>query len=166
MVEEDKLFETKLKDKGIFDFKETYRITYEWLINEGYLVNEKTYKETAKGPTKDVEIEWVAYKAISDYFRLVIKIRWLILGMSDVEVEIDGQKQKMNKGQMEIKFSSILQKDYESRWEHNAFMKFMRTMYDRYLIPSRIEQYEGKLLGEMDELIAELKAFLALTGKR
>lgn len=165
MVEKDNLFETKVKYKGVFDFKETYRVVYQWLVDEGYDLNEKSYKETAKpGNAKEVEIEWLAYRKISDYFRFVIKVNWLILGMTEVEVEIDGVKQKMNKASVEIKVSTVLEKDYENRWENRPFFKFLRTLYDRYLIPSRIEMYEGKLLGEMDELIAQIKAFLSISG--
>ncbi len=167
MAELDKLFSTKIKHKGIFDFKELYRVLYEWLLNEGYDVNEKGYKEVVgAGGAKELEIEWIAYRKVSDYFRYQFKIRWIILGMTDVEVEIDGVKQKMNKGQVELTVSSILEKDYESRWENRAFFKFLRTLYDRYLIPARIESYEGTLLTEMDEFIAQIKAFLTMTGKR
>lgn len=167
MVEIDRLFETKVKHSGLFNFKDTYNVLYSWLIDEGYDVNEKSYKENiGSGGAKEIEIIWVAYRKISDYFRFVFKIRWFIVGMTSVEAEIDGVKQKTNKGQFEIKISSILEKDYENRWENRPFTKFLRTLYDRYLIPSRIEQYEGKLLGEMDEFVAQCKSFLALTGSR
>ena len=86
--------------------------------------------------------------------------------MTSVEVEIDGVKQKMNKGQFEIAIKCVLIKDYEDRWTNHALVKFLRGVYDRYVIRERISQYEGKLMGEMEELIAECKAYLALTGKR
>ena len=86
--------------------------------------------------------------------------------MTNVEVEIDGSKEKMNKGQLEIKFKSVLLKDYRESWTSNPFIKFLRTFYDKYLIKERLEQYEGKLIGDMEEMIAECKSFLALTGKR
>ena len=167
MVEKDKLFASKIKHKGIFDFTSTYKVLYEWLVDEGYDVNEKAYKENiGAGGAKEIEIEWIALRKISDYFRFVLKIQFHVLGMTDVEVEIDGVKQKMNKGQFELKVTSTLEKDYENRWENKAGFKFLRTLYDRYLISGRIEDYEGKLLAEMDEFIAQVKAFLALIGKR
>jgi len=164
-MEKDRLFETKIKNKGVFDFKGVYKVLYEWLVDQGYDVNEKGYKENiGAGGAKEIEIEWRAFRKISDYFRDVLELRWQILGMTNVEVEIDGVKQKMNKGQFEIRIKSVLEKDYESRWENKPFFKFLRTLYDKYLIPARIEQYEGKLLAEMDELVAQCKAYLSLTG--
>jgi len=167
MAEKDRLFKTKLKHKGIFDFKDTYSMVYDWLTNEGYDINEKIYKENiGAGGAKEIEIEWVALRKVSDYFRFIIKIKFHIIGMTDVEVEIDGKKEKMNKGQFEFTIQGVLEKDWESRWENNPFFKFLRTMYDRYLIPSRIESYEGKLIGEVDEIVAQIKAFLNLQGKK
>ena len=86
--------------------------------------------------------------------------------MTTTEVEIDGVKRKMNKGRIEVKISSILEKDYENRWEGRPFIKFLRTLYDRYLVPARTERYEVQLIGEADELVAQLKSYLTLTGKR
>jgi hypothetical protein len=166
MVELDRLFKTKVKNKGVFDFKESYRVLYDWFMEQGYVLNEKSYKETVgPGGEKEIEIEWLALRQISDYFRFRMEVKWHIIGMKDAEVEIDGVKRKMNSGLFEVGFESILEKDYEHRWEKNPFLKFLRTLYDRYLIQSRIEGYEGKLLTEMDDLIAETKAFLSLSSQ-
>jgi len=167
MVELDKLFKSKVRHVGIFDFKETYRVLYEWLIDEGYDINEKVYKEViGAGNSKEIEVEWDATRKVSDYFRFQIKVNIHIFGMTSVEVEIDGVKQKMNKGDFNLEATCTLQKDYEDRWTMNPVYKFLRGLYDRYIIPARIEQYEGKLIGENDEFLAQSKAFLALTGKR
>lgn len=167
MVEKDSLFSTKIKHQGIFSFKEIYKVLYGWLSSEGYLMNEKVYKENiGAGGAKEIEIEWMAYREISDYFKFQIKVTWHVVGMTDVEVEVDGKKQKMNKGQVEIKAKGTLLKDYAGVWENKPFFKFLRTVYNRYLIFSRIEKYETKLIGEVDEFVAQAKAHLSLTGKR
>lgn len=164
MVEKDKVFEGKVKQSGVFDFKELYSFCYNWLIDQGYLLTEKLYNEKIGASGKDVEIEWLAFKKVSDYFKFSIKVNWRILGMTRVEVEKDGVKTKMDKGIPEIKIAATLEKDYENRWESNPFYKFLRGTYDRYLIRARIDQYEGKLFMETDEFIAQIKAFLAIEG--
>lgn len=165
MVEKDTIFDGKVKQTDIFDFKELYNFLYKWLIDEGYKVVEKNYAEKVTPGGKEIDVEWEATKKISDYFRFVLKPRWKILGMNDVEVEKNGKKLKMNKGQVEIKLGGILEKDYEARWEGNAFFKFLRGVYDRYIIRARIEDYEKKLFGEADEFLVQMKSFLALEGK-
>jgi len=166
-MEKDSLIKSKVRHVGIFNFKDLYTILYEWLVDESYDMNEKAYKETiGAGGGKDIEIEWDAVKKVSDYFKFNINVKWKVIGMTSVEVEIDGVKQKMNKGDLTLEIKTVLLKDYESRWESKPFFKFLRTLYDRYLIKERISSYEGKLIGEMDELVSQAKSFLALTGKR
>ena len=67
MVELDKFLpQQKLRHVGIFDFKEVYRICYEWFINEGYDVAEKSYVEKVGQKGKEIEIVWVAVRKVSD----------------------------------------------------------------------------------------------------
>jgi len=166
MAEKDQIFSSKTKYTGIWKFEETYRFVYDWFLDKGYKIIEKGYTEKIKPDGKEIEIKWEAKKKISDYFKFVIKADWLILKMVEVEAEKDGKKIKMNKGYIEIKFSAILVKDYEHRWENNAFIKFLRGVYDRYLIKGRIDKYEDRLLEEVDEVIAQTKSFLTIEGKQ
>ena len=166
MVEKDNVFSGKIRQVGIADFKEFYRFCYMFLVDKGYWVVEKNYTEKIQANGKEIEIEWNASRKISDYFRFNLKTNWRILGMKDVEVEKNGDKLKMNKGDFEIKISAVLEKDYENRWENSPFLKWLRTLYDRYLIRNRIEQYEDKIFEESEEFLAQAKAFLAIEGKR
>lgn len=165
MVEKDVVYKGKVKHRGLFDFAELYRFCYDWLIDKDYLVTEKSYSEKVTAGGKEVEIEWDARKKISDYFRFVLKINWRIIGMTETEAQRNGVKMKINKGQLEIAFSATIEKDYEHRWENSAFLKFLRGVYDRYIIRGRIESYEEKIFEEVDEYIAQVKSFLALEGK-
>ncbi len=166
MAEKDKIFSGKTKYTGIWDFKQTYNFLYEWFTDKGYKIKEKGYSEKIKADGKEIEIHWEAKRKISDYFRFVIKADWLILGMTETEVQKEGVKMKMNKGYLEIKFSAILEKDYEHRWENTAFIKFLRGLYDRYIIKGRITDYEDKILEEVDEVIAQMKSFVTIEGKQ
>ncbi len=164
MAELDKFLPSqKVRHVGIFDFKEVYRICYEWFINEGYDVAEKNYTEKIQQRGKEIEIEWLALRKVSDYFRFQIKSRWHILGMNDVEVEENGRRLKMNQGDLEIRFTVILEKDYKHRWESNKFFKTLRKVYDKYVLKARILKYEEKLFAELNDLVSQVKAKLALS---
>jgi len=164
MSEKDSVMEGKIKHDGVFDFKEVYRFVYTWLTDHDYFIQEKSYAEKVKPDGKEVEIQWTAMRKISDYFRFILKVEWRILGMSNVEVAKDNIKIKVNKGSLEIKVKAVLEKDYENKWESTSFLKFLRGLYDRYVIHGRIEDYEDKIAQELDELVAQTKAFLALEG--
>lgn len=164
MVEQDTVFAGKIKQKGLFTFKEFYNFIYDWLRDEGYDVFEKNYTEKVSGDTKQVEIRWDAERNISDYFKYVIRVDWMILGMKSIEVQREGKKVRMDTGQIDLKIKAILKKDYENRWENHPFWKFLRGMYERYIIKSRIEDYSIKLFEEVNEFIAQSKSFLELVA--
>jgi len=165
MSEKDKVFDSKIKQTSVFDFKEFYKFCYTWLADEEYDITENTYSEKVTATGKEVEIDWAAERKVSDYFKFVIKVNWRILGMVDVEVQKNNTKVKMNKGQVEVKVSAYIQKDYENRWEKNPFLKFLRGVYDKWIIKERIKQYETKIFGEADEFVSQAKGFLDLEGQ-
>lgn len=166
MAEKDIVFKGKIKQTGIFDFKEFYTFAYVWLDDDNYHTKEKVYNEKVLGDAKDIEINWESEKKVSDYFKFQIKMVWKVYGMKKVEVKKEDTKVNMNSGNLEIAFTATLIKDYEHRWENNPLWKFLRGVYDHYIIRKRIEDYEDKLEDELNELIDQCKAFLALESKR
>ena len=165
MAEKDTIYKGRIKQKGIYNFKDIYEFLYDYLGEENYDLAEVKYVEKVNGDTKDVEIIWVATKEVSDYFKFEVTATWGILGMKKVKVKKNGQEVTMDSGTLEIKFVASIVKDYENRWENNAFLKFIRGIYDRYIIRSRIDDYEGKLWDEINEIIAQAKSHLAIEGQ-
>lgn len=167
MAEKEQIFSSKVKYRGLFNFSDTYKFAYDWLSEEkGFDLAETAYKEKIKGDSKDIEIEWKGSSKATDYFKFEIKVEMKIMGLSDVEVVQDGKKMKTNNGEIEVKIKGTLIRDYNGKFETTATQKFMRSIYEKWVIPSRIEEYEGKLIGMCDEFLAQMKAFLDLTGKR
>ncbi|MEM4270473.1 MAG: hypothetical protein QXO70_00045 [Candidatus Pacearchaeota archaeon] len=167
MAEETPVFKGKLKHSGLFDFKELYKFCYNfWKENKEYLITEKSYGEKITPTGKEIEIEWETMKKVSDYFKLTAKIKWRIVGFTEVEAEREGKKIKINKGEIEISVESKLVRDYEGKWESSPSLKFFRSIYDKYIIKNKIEEMEDKIFGDSDEFLAQVKAFLALEAKR
>ncbi len=167
MVEVDRIYESKTTYNGVFNFKELYNFIYRWLGDNRYaFIEEKTYTEKITPGGKDIEIAWNARKKVSDYFRFYLKLQWLVRGLTNVEVQQGDVKVSTNKGMVEIRITGYLEKDYEHRWEATGIVKFMRGLYDRYIIKNRIEAYESKILEEVDELVAQAKSYLEMEGKK
>lgn len=167
MVEKDSVFSSKVKSKGLFSFKEFYKFCYEWMSDEmGLDVSEKKYKEKLSGNEKEIEIEWEGEKKVTDYFKYVVKAEIKITDLQEVEVTKGETKIKTNKGGAEVKISGTLEKDYDGKFERDAVRKFLRGTYEKWIIASKVEEYQGKLAGACDEFLAQVKAYLALEGKR
>lgn len=166
MVSESEVFNQKLKHKGFFNYSELYNFCYNWFKDEGYDVAEEEYTEKLAGNGKEILITWKAKKKISDYVKYEIKAKWHILGMVDAEVMVGDKKEKSNKGEVKITVTGNLIRDYESKWDSTATLRFMRDIYDRYIIRETVKKYEDRLEDKAQEFVEQTKSFLNLEGKR
>jgi len=166
-VEKEKIFSSNISSKGIFSFQDSYKFCYDWLTEEtGVDVLESKYAETLKGNVKDIDIEWEGTKKVTDYFKFEIKVVFKIIDLAEVEVEQGGAKIKTNKGKIKITVAGTLIRDYDGKFEKDAFRKFLRSIYEKWVIKSRIDQFEDKLFEDCDEFLSQTKAYLTLEGKR
>jgi len=166
MTDKDLILKEKVAHSGLFDFAGFYSFAHSWFREENYGVNEEKYSEKIKGNSKDIVIEWKATKNLSDYFKIEQNITFEIRKLTDVEVEIDGEKKKMNRGEVEVTIKGVLVRDPDSKWESTPWLRFLRDVYNKYIIPSRVESMELKVKGDVQTFKDELKAYLDLTGKR
>jgi len=167
MAEKDKIFSSNISYKGIFSFSNFYKFCYDWLVEETDLdLIETKYSEKLAGNEKDVEIKWTGVKKITDYFKFEIKVVFLVTELTEVEIEQGGAKVKTNKGKVKITVAGTLIRDYDGKFEKDAFRKFLRSIYEKWVIKSRIDQFEEKLFGDCDEFLGQAKAYLDLEGKR
>lgn len=167
MSEKEDIFSSNVKYKGLFTYKDFYVFCYKWLSEETNLnVAETKYSEKISGDTKEVDIEWDGTRKVTDYFKFQVKAVFKITQLKDVEIAKDGIKMKTNQGDVSLKLKGTLIRDYDGKFERNGFQKFIRSIYEKYVIPGRIEQFEDKLIGDCDEFLLQVKAYLDLEGKR
>ena len=167
MVEKDQIIKEKLDHSGIFDFGDLYSFMHNWFKDNIYGVNEERYSEKISGAARDISFEWKVTKWISDYFKIEHTVRIDVIGLTDVEVEIDGKKKKMNKGKFAMEIKGVLIKDPKNSWDETSpVYKFLRESYDKYIIPGRVRGVEDKIENDVRAFKDEVKAYLELTGKR
>lgn len=167
MAEEETVFSSKIKYTGVFQFQAFYEFCYNWLREEtGLDISERKYSEKLTGDSKSVEVEWEGLRKLTDYFRFRAKIKMTIHNMVKVEINQGGVKVNANKGQIEVKVEGILQRDYQGKFEMTAFQKFLRGIYEKWVIKSMTDNFEGIVAGDCDEFLAQGKAYLDLEGRR
>ncbi len=167
MSEKDKIFSTGVKWVGVANWRSFYRFCYDWLMEETRMnwIQEEKYEEKLNGNMKDIDVKWVGPKKMTDYFRLWLEVKFEIRDLVDVELNKDGQKINANKGRFKIIVDGFLERDYQGKFERGAIEKFLRGIYERWVIPSRIDQFEGKIFGECDEFVNQAKSFLTMGGQ-
>lgn len=166
MAEKFIIVKEVLEHSGIYGFSDLYEYLYRWFKEESYGVVEEKYNEKVSGTTRDIAVEWKCTKGLSDYFKIDISVRIDAGGISDVEVEIDGKKRKMNKGRLRIEFKGTLIRDPDSKWDSSLFYRFLRDAYNKYIIPARVETQEDKVKEDVRDVKEALKTFLELQGRR
>ncbi|MBI3623645.1 hypothetical protein HY212_06230 [Candidatus Pacearchaeota archaeon] len=164
---EETVFSSRIRYSGIFTFKDFYQFCYDWLVEESELeIKETKYSEKLVGESKNIEVEWEGTKKITDYFKFKVKVAFKVEGLTKIEMNQEGTKTSTNKGKIDIGIKGILIRDYEGKFEKSAFNKFWRDVYEKWVIPSRIEDLQGKLAGYCDEFLAQAKAWLDLEGRK
>jgi len=168
MAEKETIFSSKIKYSGIFSFRDFYKFCYEWLTEETGLdpLAEEKYEEKIKGDTKEIVVEWKGEKNLTDYFKFENKVKFELKNLKEVEIAQGGAKVSTNNGSVKIDVKGVLVKDYQGKFEMSAFNKFLRSIYEKWIIPASIEEYKGKIAGYCDEFLSQAKAYLDLEGKK
>lgn len=165
MSEKEQIIKEKADHSGIFDFKGLYSYANSWFRDEGYGVTEEKYSEKVSGNTRDINIEWKAIKRLSDYFKVEIGVKFEVKELAEVEVEIDGKKKKTNKGKINIEVKGSLVKDPDSKWDSSPTYRFMRDVYNKYVVPKRVEDTEDKITSDVKTFKDQIKSYLELLGR-
>jgi len=167
MPEKDTIFSSKISYSGIFSFKDFYKFCYEWLKEEtGLELSETKYSEKIEGTTKQITVEWTGERKLTDFFKFEAGVTFKTTALKEVEINQGGARIKTNSGSIEVGIKGILVRDYEGKFETSAFKKFMRSIYEKWVIPSRVEEYQGKILTSCDTFLNQSKAYLDLEGRK
>jgi len=166
--EKDQVFASKIKYDGVFTFKDFYKFCYDWLREEIEFtdIEESKYSEKVSGSSKNIDVEWGCKKKLSDYFRFDAKVEFKIIGLSKVEMNQGGARVSSNKGSVEVKVKGFLIKDWNGKFEKSATKIMWRSIYEKLIIPHRVEALENMVIGKMDEFLGQAKAFLDIEGKK
>ena len=143
------------KDTQI-DFKKFYQFLNKLLVDNGYFVMEKEYINKLKDDIKNKSIRLNAVKRMDDYSRFFISIRLKLLDA----VEVEGEKELFYHGDVSLNFECYIEKDYNNKWEKNAILKFLRTIYDYVFLRSVFTEYEKQIKEETYDIFNKTKNYL------
>jgi len=160
------LYKSKVKYVGLFGFKDFYEFCYNWIMSdiEPKDFDEKAYSEKVVGDGKNLDIDWEVEKELGAYFKYNVKLHFKTIMMKQVEVEKNGKRVKSNDGEISVEAKVTLVHDRQNKFE-SGIWKTWRTIYEKWIIAERIDQFEAKAIGDVDTFLSQAKAFLDLEGK-
>ncbi len=145
---------------GLLNLKELYSIIDKWLKDHHYdKVETKNFEEVFEDG-KQIILELVPYKKITDYAKIVIRIYAEFTKLREEVVERSGLKHKLIKGNAFFSFDCYLETDYEGHWQTKPTYFFFRTIVDKFIFKTYTSRFEKEALNDLNELINTIKSYL------
>ncbi len=147
---------------GVLSIPEFYLTIDTWLKEKGYDKLETKNEEIVEKNGKYVELILEPWKKLTDYSKSVIRIHIRMHNITDVTVEIDGNKKNLNKGKVVTETEGFMMNDYEDRWESHPMYYFIRTIFDKFFFSIYTKKNADHVVGDVKDLRATIKSFLNL----
>ena len=148
--------------EGLFLVKDLIKIFYEWANDKGYVPLEPRHMETVKDNVKHVEIDFTPGKKVTDFSKNVFLIKLICSDVTDVVIEQEEVRKKLNQGKVQLIFSAWLETDYEHRWETKPIFYVLRTFFEKYVYTPFVSGYFAAIRADIKALQDQYKAYLNL----
>ncbi|MBN1923631.1 MAG: hypothetical protein JW791_02630 [Nanoarchaeota archaeon] len=143
----------------IFNYADFYRFMKKTLEERGYFIEEKKYSHAPTGDKSYVDFYWKCLKNIDDYSRFIIEVDTKFSNVEPITVLVNKVKQTKDKGDGSIKLRASLSTDYDTKWEENPIINFVKTIFENIFEKSSVNQYKKDLKNELYELENEVKSY-------
>ncbi len=148
--------EFELSYEGVVDFKEFLHVLKEFFKRYDYDITEKVYAGSTKDGLKNTNIKWDCDRKVDDYNQCFIKLK---LGLSDYkEGYVDSKK--VIDGKLKIIIEAEIQKDYGANWKKSPLRRFVRAVYDKYVVVVKQDKVSKELSDIVENLKKEIKQYL------
>ena len=165
MGEKQKFIVKNLAYEGLLDYKHFFRIMDFWFRDKFYDKSEKLNEEFVGPQGKFMEFEFVPWKKVTDFWKIVIKVEGKISNLRPVVVNIGGKEERMHHGKVNLRVTGYLNADYKQR--HNkALSYFLRDLFDKYIYHHVTTKYYAMVVDHVTELVNVLEAYLNMTPKK
>jgi len=153
----------KIRFQGAADFGNVYKFMKLWLEDRGF-ADEKSletkYTERRFGERKNLEIHWKGVHKISNYVSYHIEVTFLLLGISETEVQIGDIKRKLDKGDFELKIIGHIQYGTKD-WEQYSFID---KIYYNLIMRKRLDDYKYDFYTVLYKFVDFIKERFGLGG--
>lgn len=167
MVEKNRVIQKQFAYQGLFVYRELFRLLDFWMRDKFYDKKEKGNAEYRyPDSTKQISILFEPWKKVTDYYKIGLRIEVLVKGMREVEVELDGKKQRLNQGLIEVTLTGFLVHDYENRMEKRATLLFLRDLFGRYTYAHVTKKYTEMVVDDLTDLENTLRSYLNTFTKK
>ncbi len=150
----------KLSYDGLFDLAELYRLIDSWFYEKGWDKYEHVNQELMTSQGRQVRLVLEPWKSITDYFKIIIRIKANFSNITDVEVEKEGKKTRLNQGEVKMIFDGYVVSDRHGRWNKSPFLWFLSIIFNKFFFKKHHSKAEHCLKSDLEDLYQRIKSFL------
>ena len=166
--------EFRVKYKDVFELKIFYKAMRQWAKEygwgdyeskgkgEGY---ERLYREIIfKDGSKEMRIRWRLFKIVPEtpYLYYHLDIDYKLLGLKVKEVVKDGQKLKLDSGEIELKINAFIELNFLNDFEKSTFLTYFKDLFMKRIYARTLDQRKRELYQEVYELQGFMKEWFKL----
>jgi len=159
-----------LNYKHTFSMEHLYKRLHAWLVDEGYGGDdkwmEKLYLERMLAPgVKQIWIWWRPTKGSdNNFFKFDLEIDFHALGLTQKEIVHEGEKFKINAGEIEVFITAHMWVDPKKTWNKHWLMKYkyLQDYFLNKIYRHKIEEEEEKFVKDITRLLGAIKQYYQL----
>lgn len=156
----------RIRYGGVYSWKAIYSLVRNWLDERRYDFMEPKYKDKVSSPLgNEVEVDMIAELAITEYIMFHIDISFHLYDVKEFEADIDGQKQLVTNGRMNIELMGWVEIDYSGRFNTPFEEKLLDFLLNVALKKYFEFKYFDKLTYEVYDLETQIKKNLKMQTK-
>lgn len=166
----------EIENEQTFHLKELYKYIHDFLIEEEQFKSmfdddkpEVNYFERQfPDGRREHHIWWRFYRCPngSKYFRRLLKINFQTLNMGKKEVIKNGQKLKLDSGDIIIRMEGYLQLDFKNEWPKHWFLKNWDVYFRKRMYKAQIDLQKAAFYQNMYKIQNKIKQYLDLATSK
>lgn len=156
------IFKNRIVHEGPFDINLIYKVVKDWFSKHKYDYTELENTVNFKPKGAEIKLRMRGERAVTSYYKFTINVNFLILETEKVKIK----DKTLDSGWLEMRMDVSLELDYRKRFEKTKFAKFIRFLYNNYIIKDQINsEYGGKAYSEGMNVFETIKGALELYTK-
>ena len=150
----------KLTFDGPFDLPGLYKLIDNFFYERNWDKFEKLNTEQVLPTGRNIKIELVNWKSITDYYKITMRIRLYSKDLIHTSIEHDGKTVELNKGKVMLVIDGYVDADRHGKWEGSPFNWFLREIFDKYIFKGHFGKAEQWLVSDVNDLYGQIQTYL------
>ncbi|MFT4343858.1 MAG: hypothetical protein ACMXYE_03880 [Candidatus Woesearchaeota archaeon] len=149
---------------GVFDYNKLISTIATWFNEEGYEFHEQVFKHKVPSPDgSEQEFTFRGWRKYTEYLQIWISVKGHVYELKEIEALVDGEKQTLAKGRLELLFSFEIWLDFNNKFQSPMEIQLQNFLHN-YVWKKKIEGgYEDMAYYAMYRLHHTMKKVLKMS---